>query len=294
MELTYKSIEGYELIDSGEGRKLEKIAGILVDRPSPQAIWKKKLSKAEWEKASSVCVRTDDGGGKWKHKLAEPKETFIKYKPEFGKELSFKLRFTTFGHCGLFFEQVPIWQLLNERAALVQKKLNRPGKFINLFAYTGAASMAMAVTGAEVFHVDSAKGILNWARDWGTLNQIPEKNFRIIHEDARAFLKHSVKKNFLYDGILLDPPSWGHGKEKDVWNFSDELQALIDDCIKVLQAENSFILLTSHTHGVQHHALKNVLNAASDFKQVSVGELGVRHLNDERILPAGIFAFAQK
>lgn len=294
MELNYRGIEGYELHDSGEGRKLERIAGILVDRPSPQAIWKKRLTPTEWDKASSVCLRTDDGGGKWKHKKGEPTETFLNYKTEFGKELRFKLRFTTFGHCGLFFEQEPIWRLLNARAAQIQKELGRPGKFINLFAYTGAASLSMATTGAEVFHVDSAKGILTWARDWGTLNQIPEKNLRIVHEDARAFLKHSVKKGFKYDGILMDPPSWGHGKEKEVWNFNDELQPLADDCAKVLNDEKSFILLTSHTHGVQQHALKNVLNAAAKFKEVSVGELGVRHTHDERILPAGIFAFAER
>lgn len=294
MELTYRGIEGYELIDSGQGRKLERIAGILVDRPSPQAIWKKNLPVSEWDKASSVCLRTDDGGGKWRHKKGEPTETCLNYRPEFGKSLQFKLRFTTFGHCGIFFEQEPIWRLLNARAAQIQKDLGRPGRFINLFAYTGAASLAMATTGAEVFHVDSAKGILSWARDWGILNQIPEKNLRVVHEDARAFLKHSIKKNFKYDGILMDPPSWGHGKEKEVWNFNDELQNLVDDCAKVLNDEKSFLLLTSHTHGVQHHALKNVLNSACKFNEVSIGELGVLHKNDARILPAGIFAFAEK
>lgn len=294
MELLWKQLEGYELLDSGEGRKLERIAGILVDRPSPQAIWRKRLSQVEWDKASSVCLRTDDGGGKWKHKKGEPGETLLKWKPPFGKELQFKLRFTTFGHCGIFFEQEPIWRFLNTRANELQEKLGRPGKFINLFAYTGGASLSMAQTGAEVFHVDSAKGILNWAREWGTLNAIPEKNLRIIHEDARAFLKHSVKKGFKYDGILLDPPSWGHGKEKDVWNFNDELQSLIDDCQKVIHDQNAFILLTSHTHGVQHQALKNVLNASGKFNEVSVGELGVHHKNDGRILPAGIFACAER
>ena len=287
--LVSENIPGYQLIDSGFGKKLENIAGLTVERPSPQAIWAPKLSDQEWKKATSVCIRKSDGGGSWKHRdEKEPKDLMIEW-----EELKFKLKFTSFGHCGVFFEQQAVWNtLLNESRAL-EKELGRPIKFLNLFGYTGCASLAVLKTGAEVFHVDSSKGVLTWGRENAEASRLNTKNIKFIQEDVKNFVKHSLRKGFKYDAILADPPSWGHGANKEVWEFDQMIHELITDCYNILTREKSFFFLSSHTHGVQSEALRNIMNDHKSKKDVVVGELGVRHANDSRILPAGIYSLAK-
>ena len=287
--LVSENIPGYQLIDSGFGKKLEIIAGLTVERPSPQAIWAPKLSDQEWKKATSVCIRKSDGGGSWKHRGdKEPKDLLIEW-----EELKFKLKFTSFGHCGVFFEQQAVWNtLLNETRAL-EKELGRPIKFLNLFGYTGCASLAVLKTGAEVFHVDSSKGVLTWGRENADASKLDTKKIKFIQEDVKNFVKHSLRKGFKYDAILADPPSWGHGANKEVWEFDQMIHELITDCYNILTREKSFFFLSSHTHGVQSEALRNIMNDHKSKKDVVVGELGVRHANDSRILPAGIYSLAK-
>ena len=287
--LVSENIPGYQLIDSGFGKKLEIIAGLTVERPSPQAIWAPKLSDQEWKKATSVCIRKSDGGGSWKHRGdKEPKDLLIEW-----EELKFKLKFTSFGHCGVFFEQQAVWNtLLNETRAL-EKELGRPIKFLNLFGYTGCASLAVLKTGAEVFHVDSSKGVLTWGRENADASKLDTKKIKFIQEDVKNFVKHSLRKGFKYDAILADPPSWGHGANKEVWEFDQMIHELITDCYNILTREKSFFFLSSHTHGVQSEALRNIMNDHKSKKDVLVGELGVRHANDSRILPAGIYSLAK-
>jgi 23S rRNA (cytosine1962-C5)-methyltransferase len=280
---------GYELIDSGGGRKLERIADVLVDRPSPQAVWRTRLPKEEWDKATSVCERTKDGGGFWKHRAGEPAGKSLTWLNG-PKPLMFQIRFTSFGHCGVFFEQEPVWRALAAAVAAQAKILGRPVKALNLFGYTGAASLAMAAAGANVFHVDSAKGVLQWGKDNAKASALPDKSVAWVHDDVRKFLQHSRKKDFRYDAILVDPPSWGHGADREIWQFEEHLQPMLDDCAAVLSPEASFIVLTSHTPGVQHQALKNALAATGAFVASESGDLGVAHGNDERVLPAGIYA----
>ena len=286
-----ENLPGYELLDSGLGKKLEMIAGVKVTRPSPQAIWKPKLNAAEWALATSNCVRTKDGGGKWEHRNEPNPNLFLPFDID-GRKLKFKLQFTSFGHCGVFFEQIPVWMWLYEQTKTLKEKLGRAPKVINLFAYTGCASLVMAAAGAEVFHVDSSKGILDWGRDNVDLSKLPKDSIRFVQEDAVQFLKHSFKKNFKYDGILSDPPSWGHGAKKEVWEFEKSIHVLNDLMLSVLNPSNSFLFLSSHTHGVQPEALRNVIQDRR-WKSIQVGDLGVKHQNDERILPAGLFAAAK-
>jgi 23S rRNA (cytosine1962-C5)-methyltransferase len=287
--LVSENIPGYQLLDSGFGKKLEIIAGVTVERPSPEAIWAPKLNEQEWKKAASVCIRKSDGGGTWKHRGdKEPKDLMIEW-----EELKFKLKFTSFGHCGVFFEQQAVWKtLLNETRAL-EKELGRPIKFLNLFGYTGCASLAVLKTGAEVFHVDSSKGVLTWGRENAEASKLDTKKIKFIQEDVKNFVKHSLRKGFKYDAILADPPSWGHGANKEVWEFDQMIHELITDCYNILTRENSFFFLSSHTHGVQSEALRNIMNDHKSKKDVVVGELGVRHSNDSRILPAGIYSLAK-
>lgn len=283
-----QNLPQYELLDSGLGRKLEIIAGVKVVRPSPQAIWKPTLNESKWRDVTSECTRTKDGGGKWVHKVEPRPDLYLPFKID-NKELKFRLKFTSFGHCGVFFEQIPVWQWLYEEVKTLKTRLGRAPKVINLFGYTGCASLVMAAAGAEVFHVDSARGVLNWGKESQELSKIPAQSIRWVHEDAQAFLKHSFNKGFKYDGILADPPSWGHGVKKEVWDFEKHIHILVEMLLAVLNKENSFLFLSSHTHGVQTEALKNII-ADKRWKTLEGGELGVKHQNDTRILPAGIYA----
>jgi 23S rRNA (cytosine1962-C5)-methyltransferase len=282
-----KDQTAYQLLDSGLGRKLEIISGIKVVRPSPQAIWKPNLKDAEWNMAGSQCIRTKDGGGKWEHRKEPNPDLTLPFTID-GKKLIFKLKFTSFGHCGVFFEQVPVWEWLYHEVKILKEKLGRAPKVINLFGYTGCASLAMAAAGAEVFHVDSSKGVLDWGKESQALSKLDPKSIRWVQEDSMEFLKHSFKKNFTYDGILSDPPSWGHGVKKEVWDFEKSIHLLSEAMLGVLNKENSFLFLSSHTHGVQGEALRNLI-ADKRWKDVSTGELGVKHQNDARVLPAGIY-----
>ena len=277
----------YQLLDSGLGRKLEIIAGIRVNRASPQAIWKPQLKDAEWNMATSNVIRTKDGGGKWEHKK-EPSPDLAFPFAIGGRTLQFRLKFTSFGHCGIFFEQIPVWEWLFNEVKTLKEKLGRAPKIVNLFGYTGCASIVMAAAGAEVFHVDSSKGVLDWGKESQALSKLPESSIRWVQGDAQEFIRHSFKKNFNYDGILADPPSWGHGVKKEVWDFEKHIHLLVEGMLNVLQQHNSFLFLTSHTHGVQPEALKNLI-ADRRWKKVECGELGVKHQNDARVLPAGIF-----
>lgn len=286
-----ENLPHYELLDSGLGKKLEIISGIKVSRPSPQAIWKPLLKDTEWAKATSNCIRTKDGGGKWEHKKEPPADLILPFKLD-NKTLQFRLKFTSFGHCGIFFEQIPVWEWLYQETKILKERLGRAPKMINLFGYTGAASLAMAAAGAEVFHVDSSKGVLEWGKENQALSKLDPKSVRWVQEDSMNFLHHSFKKKFTYDGILADPPSWGHGVKKEVWDFEKQIHLLVDSMLAVLNRENSFLFLTSHTHGVQPEALRNII-ADRRWKKIEVGELGVKHQNDDRVLPAGIFAAAR-
>jgi 23S rRNA (cytosine1962-C5)-methyltransferase len=283
-----QNLPHYELLDSGLGKKLEIISGVMVTRPSPQAIWKPISSDKRWNEATSNCLRTKDGGGKWEHQKEPPQNYSLPFKID-GKTLQFRLKFTSFGHCGVFFEQIPVWECLYHEVKSLAQKLGRPPKVINLFGYTGCASIVMAAAGAEVFHVDSSKGVLDWGKESQALSKISQNSIRWVQEDAQNFIRHSFKKNFTYDGILADPPSWGHGVKKEVWEFEKHIHLLVDGMLSVLNKENSFLFLSSHTHGVQAEALKNIIHDKR-WKEVSAGELGVKHQNDARILPAGIFA----
>lgn len=286
-----ENLPNYELLDSGLGRKLEIISGVRVIRPSPQAIWKPQLKDADWSNVNSNCIRTKDGGGKWEHKREPGADFALPYVID-GRKLQFRLKFTSFGHCGVFFEQIPVWEWLYNETKYLKEKLGRAPKVVNLFGYTGCASLVMAAAGAEVFHVDSSKGVLQWGQESQALSKIAKDQIRWVQEDAQEFLRHSFKKKFTYDGILADPPSWGHGVKKEVWEFEKHIHLLVELLHSALNRENSFLFLSSHTHGVQPEALKNII-MDKRWKVTEPGELGVRHQNDPRILPAGMFVAAK-
>mgnify|MGYP000742930453 CR=1 FL=1 len=290
-DLLAPAFPGYALLDSGAGRKLERIGHLLVDRPAPPALWRPARDAAAWAAASSRVVRTKDGGGFWEHAGAEPTGFTLDWQAANGRRVGFQIRLTAFGHCGLFFEQEPVWRLLHRTVNELGARLGRPVKGLNLFGYTGAASLAMAAAGAEVYHVDSAKGVLSWGQDSARASDLGGGTVRWVHEDAGTFLAHSRKKGFTYDVILADPPSWGHGTNKQVWRFEEDIQALVSAGRAVL-SDPGLLMLSSHTPGVQHHALRNLL-AGSGFATVDSGEFVQQHADDPRLLPAGIFAIGR-
>ena len=276
---------GYALIDSGDGRKLEDIAGILVDRASPAPLWRPRLDQAAWARVAGRVERRADGGGNWQWQGQDPGELRLPYDLA-GRRLNLLLRFTSFGHCGIFPEQEPVWRLLHRAVAA-----RGPCKGLNLFGYTGAASLAMAAAGAEVFHVDSAKGVLTWGKASAEASDLGTGSVRWVHEDCLAFLDHSRRKGFRYDVICADPPAWGHGKTKDqTWRIEEQLQGLADLLAAVL-APGGVVVLCAHAPGVQSAALANVLAAAGLAVAVS-GDLAQRHRDDGRLMPAGVYALS--
>jgi len=287
---------GYALLDSGGGRKLERIAGILVDRPCPQAVWRRRLGEGDWATAAGVCERSADGGGRWRFAGGEPAERVLEWRGGRGPALRLVLRFTAFGHCGVFFEQRALWPWLQEAVAALAGRLGRAPRVANLFAYTGAASLAMAAAGAEVFHVDSARGVLEWGKaSAAATGEVPGR-VRWIHDDVRGFLALGAKKGFRYDLVLADPPSWGHGTKGRKWEFDADVAGFVADAAGLLATgDEAFLLLTSHTHGVQEQALVTCCRQAGRFAHVGHGELGVAHAEDDdrRVLPAGIYVCAQ-
>ena len=284
-DIIAKPFPGYALLDSGAGRKLEIIMDLLVDRASPAPVWRQQLGEHEWQKAVGRVERRNDGGGNWHWQQQDPGEILLPYAIG-DRTLNLLLRFTNFGHIGIFPEQEPMWRLLY--AAV---KSRGACKGLNLFGYTGAASLAMAAAGAEVFHVDSAKGVLSWGKSSAEKSDLGQGSVRWIHDDCMAFLEHSQRKGFKYDVICADPPAWGHGKTKEQqWKIDEQLQALAQRLASVLTPEGT-VILSAHAPGVQKQAVANVLTAAG-LPVNYAGDLTQAHQNDARLLPAGVCAIS--
>ncbi len=287
-DLLTPPLPGYRLLDSGAGRKLEDLGGILVIRPCPQAVWQPRLEAKAWDAAEACCHRTETGGGYWEFRHGDPGERPWQWRdPDGQAAFSAKLRLTAFGHCGAFFEQEPIWRHLVAHLA----RKTRP-RFANLFGYTGCASLAAAAAGAEVFHVDSAKGVLDWGRDNARRSGLDQAPIHWIQDDVRSFLRLAAKRDFRYDAILVDPPSWGHashGRRKTAaWRFEDGVAELLAACRAALVDDDPLLIFTSHVPGVQQASARNLLQVPG--WSCTSGELGIAHADDPRILPAGIYA----
>ncbi len=280
MTLVARNFPDYALLDSGAGRKLERLCGRLLDRPCPQAIWRRRLEPKAWAAADSVHIRSKKGGGRWKHRTKLPPKLCVRW-----EELLFEARLTDFGHVGLFLEQTAVWRWLADRV----RRHAGPVRVLNLFAYTGAASLVMAQAGAKVTHLDAMKGVVRWARSSFGLNALPEKSVAFMVEDARKFVAKCRRRSFGFEGIVLDPPSWGHGPKGEVWNFDEEVAALVDDCLAVLTGPSPFLFLTCHTPGVQASALRNLVADDGRFASLDSGDIVLEHRDDGRLLPAGIY-----
>jgi 23S rRNA (cytosine1962-C5)-methyltransferase len=272
--------EDYALIDSGHGRKLERMAGYLIDRPEPQAMWTPRLSKKDWDKADAVFMggnaEDDSVHGRWQKNGLKTEE----WTTQFDK-IKFFGRLTSFRHVGYFPEQAAHWQWL-------AKQSGSGKKILNLFAYSGVHSLVAAQKGAEVTHVDASKKAIAWAKENQALNDASWK-IRWIVEDAVKFIQREARRGNLYDGIVLDPPKFGRGPDGETWDLFDDLPACLDLCTKILKRDKgSFVLLTSYA--IRASAMAFGQLAAECFDgAIETGELFVREQETGRLLPTSMY-----
>lgn len=278
-------MSGYRLIDSGFGRKLERIGPYLVDRQAPSAIWRPALTKRDWNDAQGQHIRSDKGGGHWQWHIEEPESWIVDH-----AGVTMEIKPTPFGHLGIFAEHAETWRWLREQIRILADRLGRPPKVLNLFAYTGGSSLAAAQAGAKVTHVDAARGVVDWARRNAEYNGLEEAPVRWIVDDARKFTSRALKREDYYDGIILDPPSFGRGKKGEVWKIESDLHELFDSLHGLLRPSPGFLLFSCHTPGYTPISLENLMGARfQDLGlRLSSGELTVPEEQGRR-LPAGTF-----
>ena len=244
--------EQYRLIDSADGEKLEYWGDYLLRRPDPQAVWSLKSDKKLWNKADAWYHRSKSGGGKWEYLNKKlPERWTVNY-----RNLTFNIKPMGFKHTGLFPEQAANWVWMGD---LIRNSGRKDIRVLNLFGYTGGATLACMAAGAHVTHVDAAKGMIQWGKENRELSKLPEERSRWIVEDALRFVQREIRRGNTYDGILMDPPSYGRGPSGEVWKLENELFGLVDTSAKVLSDKPLFFLINSYTTGFQASVLSNML-----------------------------------
>ena len=281
--LVTRASKDYELLDSGEGEKLERFGEVVLSRPDPQALWRKHLSPEEWKKANGHFSREGQNGS-WNIQKGTPDKWTI----EMG-DLKFVIKPTAFKHTGLFPEQFANWEWMKRVIANSGKK---DPEVLNLFAYTGGASLVCAQAGAKVVHVDGSKSAITWATENAEISGLSAKPIRWILDDARVFVEREIKRGRKYDAIIMDPPAFGHGANKELWKIEEDFLALVEDCMKLLSDAPLFFLINGYSAGYSAIAYRNnLLDLEKKFGgKVEVGELVLEESGSGRLLPAGIFA----
>ncbi len=277
----------YQLLDSSSGEKLEKFGDITLIRPDPQIIWKSERNEALWKKADAKYFRSREGGGSWEFYKKIPTEWKIKY-----EDITFIIRPTGFKHTGIFPEQAVNWRYMMDKV----KNAKRPVTALNLFAYTGGATLALASAGAKVTHVDASKGIVSWARENAAASGLSDKPIRWIVDDCKKFIEREIRRGNKYDVIVLDPPSYGRGPTGEVFKLEDQIYDLLGLLSQLLSDEPLFLLLNSYTTGLGPAVMAYLLNetvAKGRKAKVSAEEIGIPVRNTEKILPCGNTAICE-
>lgn len=278
----------YELIDSGNGEKLERFGEQIVARPEPQAIWEKSLPKSEWEKLAAAYFikgkssKNGDEWGEWKLKPNAKEQWRINYKY---KEMSLQMRLglTSFKHVGVFPEQAANWDFIYDS---IKSFGNTKTSVLNLFAYTGGASLAAKAAGADVTHVDSVKQVVNWSRENMELSNLD--NIRWIVDDAAKFVAREVRRGNKYNAIILDPPAYGRGPNSEKWILEEQLFLLLKQCSQIITTHNRFVILNLYSLGYSPLIAENLIKATFDINSFENGELYVED-RAKRKLPLGVF-----
>ncbi len=272
----------YKLIDSADGEKLEYWGKYLLRRPDPQAVWSIKSEKKLWDKTDAWYHRSDKGGGHWEYVNKLPERWTINY-----KNLTFNIKPMGFKHTGLFPEQAVNWDWFSE----LIRNSKREIKVLNLFAYTGGATVAALEAGASVCHVDASKGMVTWAKENVTSSGLADRSVRYIVDDVKKFVAREIRRQNKYDAIIMDPPSYGRGPSGEVWKIEDELFPLVEDCTKILSDNPLFFLINSYTTGLSAEILKNILTMTLKKRyggKVSADEIGLPMSASGLVLPCGI------
>lgn len=273
----------YEILDMADGQKLERWGNIILSRPDPQIVWKDKSFPEKWKQLNATYHRSKTGGGAWEYKKQMPKEWKIKY-----RDLVFNIKPMGFKHTGLFPEQAVNWDWMTNKI----KDEKREIKVLNLFAYTGGATVACLSAGASCTHVDSSKGMVAWAKENVISSGLQEKHVRYIVDDVVKFVNREIRRGNKYDAIIMDPPSYGRGTNGEVWQFENNIYSLVELCTKVLSDKPLFMLINSYTTGISSTVLANILNLTVSKKykgQVEAGEIGIPMTDSKLILPCGIY-----
>lgn len=275
----------YKIIDAGNGEKLEIWKDVVLRRPDPQALWLIDNANKEWNNPDGFYHRSSKGGGNWEFRKKLPDYWTVNY-----GNLTFKVSPTNFKHTGLFPEQAVNWDYMIDKI----KCSGRPIKVLNLFAYTGGATMACSYAGAiEVVHVDAARGMIEWAKENMRLSHLENNKIRFIVDDCLKFVEREARRGNKYDAIIMDPPSYGRGPNGEVWKFEDNIYNLIIACMKILSDKPLFLLINSYTTGISSTVLENILKMTVLKKYpdgvVTAGEVGLPIQNNDLVLPCGIF-----
>ena len=280
MELA-NSWSEYQILDMANGEKLEKWNNIILVRPDPQIIWKSKLYPEKWKKADAVYHRSESGGGGWEYNKKIPQAWQVHY-----KNLTFNIKPMGFKHTGLFPEQAVNWDWMINKI----KGAKREIKVLNLFAYTGGATVACLSAGASVCHVDSSKGMVAWAKENVTSSGLQDRPVRYIVDDVVKFVNREIRRGNKYDAIIMDPPSYGRGANGEVWKFEENICDLVELCSQVLTDNPLFFLINSYTTGISSMVLENILKLNIKQKgKYSNGEIGIPMQDSSIVLPCGIY-----
>ena len=271
----------YEILDMADGQKLERWGKYVLSRPDPQIIWQDKFFPDKWKNVNAIYHRSKTGGGGWSYKTKLPSSWDIHY-----NGLTFKIKPMGFKHTGLFPEQSVNWDWMIKKI----KNSKRSIKVLNLFAYTGGATVACSYAGASVCHVDSSKGMCLWAKENIVASSLEDRPVRYIVDDVVKFVQREIRRGNKYDAIIMDPPSYGRGLNGEVWQFEGQIEKLVSLCIGVLSDKPLFFLINSYTTGISSTVLANLLRINIKQKgKIECGEIGLPMTGSEIILPCGIY-----
>ncbi len=273
----------YEILDMANGEKLESWSNIILIRPDPQIIWKEKSFPEKWNSAFAKYSRSNTGGGAWQYKKKIPESWQVHY-----KDLTFNIKPMGFKHTGLFPEQAVNWDWMINK---IKSSKRKDVKVLNLFAYTGGATVACSYAGAQVCHVDSSKGMVSWAKENVASSGLENRPVRFIVDDVTKFVQREIRRGNKYDAIIMDPPSYGRGKNGEVWQFENNISDLVELCSAVLSDNPLFFLINSYTTGISSKVLENILSIKLKMKtgKLSSGEIGIPMKNSILVLPCGIY-----
>ena len=270
----------YELIDCGRGEKLERWGDQLLVRPDPQAIWNTPRTHRGWKQNAGRYARSSSGGGQWQNK-SMPERWTVSY-----GSLTFNIKPMNFKHTGLFPEQAANWDFAQEQI----RRAGRPISVLNLFAYTGGATVACAAAGASVCHVDAARGMVSWARENARSSHLEDAPIRWIVDDCAKFVEREIRRGRRYDAIIMDPPSYGRGPKGEIWKIEDAIHPLVKLCVQLLSEDPLFFLINSYTTGLAPSVLSYMMGVEIVPKfggTVKAEEVGLPVSQNGLVLPCG-------